>query len=251
LIFVRQIRNHQIKKMKKLLSISIITLLFLSVNSLKANEISNRESETRTVKNFHAITSGGSFNVYVKIGTTESLKIEGSSEDLQRISTIVQNGMLKISYKRDANNWNTSLNKVNIYITAVKLDGLILSGSGLIELDGKMSSASADIRLSGSGKIKANIDTQSAEVALSGSGELELGGKTGVLTASISGSGELNALDLIADSSTINVVGSGSAYVNAKENLKANLMGSGNVKYKGNPEVTISKVGSGNVSKME
>jgi hypothetical protein len=236
--------------MKKLLSISIIALLFLGNTALQANQ-NNRETETRSVKNFHAITSGGSYNVYVKLGTTETLKIEGESEDLERIETVVQNGMLKIRYKRDFNNWSGNTKKVNIYITAVKLDGLILSGSGLIELEGKMTSASADIRLSGSGKIKANIDTQSVGIALSGSGNLELGGKTGMMTVSIAGSGSLNAEELIADNSTVNIAGSGSVYVHAKENLNANLMGSGNIKYKGDPEVTISKVGSGNVSKMK
>jgi hypothetical protein len=237
--------------MKRLIPLGFIAILFLATSSLTAKDNNNFDTETRSVKNFHAITSGGSFNVYVKLGTTESLKIEGDSEDLNRIETVVQNGMLKIRYKRDFNNWNSSTGDVNIYITAVKLDGLILSGSGLIELEGTMSSASADIRLSGSGKIKANMDTQSVGIALSGSGNLDLGGKTGVINVSISGSGTLNAEDLIADSGTVNVAGSGSVYVHAKENLKANLMGSGNIKYKGNPELTISKVGSGNVSKMK
>ena len=236
--------------MKKLLSISIIALMILGNITLQAKD-NNRTTETRTVKNFHAVTSGGSFNVYVKLGTTESLKIEGNSEDLARIETVVQNGMLKIRYIRDANNWNSGLDKVNIYITAVKLDGLILSGSGLIALEGKMTSASADIRLSGSGKIKADMDTQSVGIALSGSGNLDLGGKTGIMTVSIAGSGTLNAEDLITDTSTINIAGSGNVCVYATENLNANLMGSGNIKYKGEPEVKISKVGSGNVSKMK
>lgn len=236
--------------MRKLSVLSIISVMCLFLSSTNAN-VKTLETEDRSVRNFHAITSGGSFNVFVKIGKTESLKIEAISEDLQRIETIVQNGMLKIKYKRDYNNWSNTLGKVNIYITAVKLDGMILSGSGSMELEGMMTSASADFKLSGSGKIKATVDTQSVGVTMSGPGSLFLEGKTGVLNVSISGSGSLNGEDLVAETGTVNLVGSGHVYVHTTQSLKANLIGSGNVKYKGNPEVSISKAGSGDVSPLK
>lgn len=209
-----------------------------------------KAQETRNVKNFHSIANSGAVEVFVKMGGEESLSIEGSDEDVERIETVVQNGILKIRTKRDFNNWNVALNSVKIYVTAVKLDGLLQSGSGSIDLEGKMTSASADIQLSGSGKIIAAMDTQSAKVSLSGSGNIALAGKVGELNITMAGSGDVNADKLQAENSKIKIAGNGVAYVNVSENIDAKMIGPGAVKYMGSPTITTSKLGAGSVSKM-
>jgi uncharacterized protein YdeI (BOF family) len=206
--------------------------------------------EDREVKNFHAVSASGSFNVIVKMGTKESISLEGDQQDLDKIETLVQNGILKIRLKRDVNTWKEGVGNVNIYVTAKKLDGLILSGSGSIDLEGKLNSAGADIQLSGSGKITASLDTQSTAVALSGSGSINLSGEVGSVNISISGSGDVNAKNLISDKSKVQIAGSGNVYLYAKEELNATVLGSGSVKYKGNPKLLVNKVGSGSVEKM-
>ncbi len=54
-----------------------------------------KAQENRTVKNFHSIANSGAVEVFVKMGGEESLSIEGSDEDVERIETVVQNGILK------------------------------------------------------------------------------------------------------------------------------------------------------------
>lgn len=221
----------------------IFTLTVFSFNTAKAQE-------TRTVKNFHSVANAGAVEVFVKMGEEESLSIEGSEEDLERIETVVQNGILKIRTKRDINNWNVAINTVKIYITAIKLDALLQSGSGSIELEGEMASASADIQLSGSGKIIASMNTQSAKVTLSGSGSIALAGKVGELNITMAGSGDVNADKLEAENSKIKIVGNGTAFVNVVESISAKIIGPGAVKYMGSPEITTQKLGEGSVSKM-
>ena len=237
-----------------ILTFCLFGLFIFNTSATQAVVITNHpveDSETRAVRNFHAIASGGSFNVVVKMGDEESLKIEASDEDLQRIEAIVQNGTLKIRYKRDFKNWNSSANQVNIYITAKKLDGLMLSGSGKITLDGVISSASADIQLSGSGEITAALETQSANVGVSGSGNVNLNGKTGALNINVSGSGGVKAKELNSLTEHVKLEGSGDVYLSTKDDLNATILGSGNVKYVGNPNVTVSKVGSGDISEIK
>ncbi|HET8828710.1 MAG TPA: head GIN domain-containing protein [Pelobium sp.] len=227
--------------------IPIFSFLFIitifSFNSAKAQE-------ERAVKNFHAVANAGAVAVFVKMGEEESLLIEGQDEDVERIETVVQNGILKIRTKRDINNWNVAINTVKIYITAVKLDALLQSGSGNIELDGKIESASADIQVSGSGKIIASMDTQNAKVTLSGSGGIILAGKVGKLNITMAGSGDVNADKLIAENSKISIAGNGTAYVNVSENIDAKIIGPGAVRYLGDPEITTRKLGEGSVSRM-
>ncbi len=49
----------------------------------------------------------------------------------------------------------------------------------------------------------------------------------------------------------INIPGSGSVVVNAKESLKVNIQGSGSIQYVGDPKVTKSITGAGSVRKMK
>lgn len=209
-----------------------------------------KAQESRVVKNFHSVANAGSVEVFVKMGDKETLSIEGTDEDVDRIETVVQNGILKIRTKRDINNWNMIIGSVKIYITAVKLDGLLQSGSGSIKLNGKLNSASADIQVSGSGKITAAMDTQSAKIILSGSGGVILAGKVGDLNITMAGSGDVNADKLIAENSKIKIVGNGIAFVNVLQTIDAKIIGSGGVKYMGNPKITTQKLGDGSVSKM-
>ena len=221
----------------------LLTLTFLAITTTLAQEI-------RQVKNFHAIANAGAAEVFITIADKESLTIEGSNEDLERIETVVQNGTLRIRTKRDFNNWNIPVNSVKIYITAIKLDALLQSGSGSIDLDGEVSSASTDIQLSGSGKITATVNAQTTKVTLSGSGNIALAGKTGGLNITMAGSGDVNADKLVAENSKIKVAGIGTAYVHVTENIDAKIAGPGMVKYIGNPEITSNIIGNGGVSEM-
>ncbi|MBK0383027.1 DUF2807 domain-containing protein [Pedobacter sp. SD-b] len=238
----------------KLYAICLGAVLALNLPSSEAKIIDRSrftyQDDDREVKNFHSISLSGSFNIMVKIGAKESISLEGDAQDLNRVETIVQNGVLRIRLKRDVNNWNVGIGKVTIYITAKRLDGLVLSGSGNINLDGKLSSASADVQLSGSGKITAGLDSQTAGVALSGSGTINLSGEVGAVNISISGSGNVNATDLISEKSKMQIAGSGNVSITSKEELNATLLGSGSVNYKGNPKLSVNKVGSGEVVKL-
>ena len=235
---------------------SAFTILILSPLNSKATSLNIKqlamETETREVSNFHGIASGGSFNIVVKMGDEESLEIEGDETDIDRIETIVQNGTLKIRMKRDPKNFNIPFNsQVNIYITAKKLDALAVSGSGNLEVEGALNSASANIQLSGSGSLKAKVETQSVSVILSGSGGLNLSGTTGSSTITLSGSGDLNAVDLKSKTSNIKIVGNATATLYVQDYLNASLVGPCSIKYKGNAEVKLTKlVGTGTVTKL-
>lgn len=209
-----------------------------------------RAEDTRTVKNFHAIAASGSFKVNVQMGDEESLTIEGEAEDMSRIETVVENGILKIRTKRNFKSWNSVGHEVTIHITAKRLDGLTLSGSGSIVLEGVLNAPSADIQLSGSGEIIASVDNQNTTLALSGSGNLNVSGKSGSVSIAVSGSGDVKAKDLTTDTSNIKIAGSGNVYIKTDKDLNAAIFGSGCVKYAGNPNVTVSKVGSGSVTPL-
>jgi hypothetical protein len=83
---------------------------------------------------------------------------------------------------------------------------------------------------------------------LSGSGDIVLKGITENLEASVAGSGDINAFDLVAQNSKVNVSGSGNISTNCSEFIEARVAGSGDIEYKGKPKKMDTKVaGSGKI----
>jgi hypothetical protein len=89
------------------------------------------------------------------------------------------------------------------------------------------------------------IAAASTKLGLRGSGTIEARGKTGALSADLVGSGDLKAEDLQADTATIAVKGSGSAWAFARKSASLTLSGSGDATVKGTRECAITSRGSG------
>ncbi|MCH2043777.1 MAG: DUF2807 domain-containing protein [Saprospiraceae bacterium] len=123
---------------------------------------------------------------------------------------------------------------------------LDLSGSGNITYNA--SNTTSIVRLSGSGNISMANTSTTTNVNLTGSGNITLNGTSINLTPFLSGSGNISAYELVADSVTAELSGSGNIEVTANTKLDASITGSGNVYYRGNPTDLSSVIlGSGNV----
>lgn len=243
--------------MKKLLpSFGWILLLlpFISVAGTKTilNTINNTISiEERQVSNFNGISSSGSYEVYIKMGTTEDLRIEGDKDLIKNIETKVENGTLKIRNSKSSSGWSwTNLGKTKIYITAKSLNNLSVSGSGTMIVNNTINSDRLNTNVSGSGSIRLNMATTNYNAAVSGSGHINATGHAKKASIAISGSGGFEGQNLKTVTTDIKVSGSGNANVYADEQLNAHLSGSGNITYSGNAQVNQAKSGSGRITKI-
>jgi len=208
-------------------------------------------SENRQVSNFNSISSSGSFDVYIKMGISESLKITGDEDVFENIETKVENGILKIRAKKSINNWGwSSGEKVKIYITAKSLTDLTLSGSGAVRVEGTIKSSQLNAVVSGSGSMDLNANSLTLNATISGSGSLTASGFAEKTRIVISGSGQFKGQNLKSNIADIKVSGSGGAWIHADEVLNASVSGSGNISYSGNPQVSQSTSGSGRVRKI-
>jgi subtilisin family serine protease len=82
-----------------------------------------------------------------------------------------------------------------------------------------------------------------------GSGQITASGSCKVLEAELTGSGDLNARHLAADAVTVNLRGSGTSHVFAKQSAELTLRGSGDIRVLGNPnQRNVNRTGSGEVS---
>ena len=221
----------------------ILAFIFVTVSAYSF------QKETRDVDSFDEIGLSTHADLYLKIGPSYSVVLEGDDDDIEAIETEVSNGRLRIKNK-DRFKWGSWSSKVKVYITMPKVNGLYVSGSGDIIGESSIESDNLEISISGSGSIDLDIKADEVDLSISGSGDAELSGNVRIFDGRISGSGTIEADELSAKNAKIRISGSGSTSIDVSEDLDVKIAGSGNVYYTGNPDrVNANSSGSGKVRK--
>ncbi|MBK1439020.1 DUF2807 domain-containing protein [Parapedobacter sp. ISTM3] len=227
-----------------------LLLPIFSIGLVHAATGLSARDETRDVSGFHALASGGSINVEVRFGASESVRLEGDAAAIREIETIVEKGTLKIRYKKHAWKMGRNWGSVTAYVTAKRLDGVAQSGSGSITIMGTISGDELNASVSGSGRIAFAANVQLCNASVSGSGRITASGSATESNVSISGSGRFDGRELKSRSANLKVSGSGNIMIHADERLEASISGSGNVHYSGNAQTNVRTSGSGRLRRI-
>jgi hypothetical protein len=230
----------------------VFILLVSAIGMMTLNTFAqDNAGQNRSVSGFNSISSGGPFNVHIKINGTESLRLDVDADVLDDIKTEVVDGTLKIGFKSNFS-WHRNIKKADIYITAKSLQGLQNSGSGNMDVDGVMTAENVKVVLSGSGGLKTAVKSGSLEARISGSGSIDLKGNTGDAALRISGSGQINGKGLSTETVSATITGSGGINITANKTVSARITGSGGVTYSGNAVIGETRyTGSGRVNKAD
>lgn len=217
----------------------VLLLFFMGVTA-------QAQTETRTPGKFTAVESGGSWNVYITLGSKDEVKLVSKGFDLDKVITEVENGKLEIKLEK-GNYRNVNF---EAYVTVRELESIGSGGSGDMIVESNISSGKFNIGQSGSGNVTLKmLEVGSLNVGMSGSGNMYVaGGSADSAKIGQSGSGDFDGLDLMATSVKIGKSGSGTTSIGASETLIVGSSGSGNVYYKGNPE--NKKIASSGSSKV-
>ncbi|MEQ9468576.1 MAG: head GIN domain-containing protein [Ekhidna sp.] len=210
-------------------------------------------AQKRTVDagSFNELSLGIPANVYLKQGN-QKVEIECDDDIFEEIEFELKGDRLVIK-KEGIQMWGSSWRKseVNIYISMQEIEELSVSGSGMIESDGRLEVEDIKLSVSGSGDIDLDLRSDELDMRISGSGSIILNGEASEAEAKISGSGKVKAEDMTVGVFEASISGSGSCYITATEEVSANISGSGSVYYKGEPKRVVSNSsGSGKIRKM-
>jgi Putative auto-transporter adhesin, head GIN domain len=240
--------------MKKILVILCVATVLLasSCNYVSGKRIrgnGNVKSEDRTESSFTGVEAAGSFNTYVGIGP-QSIKIEAEENIIPYIGTHVENGMLKIDTKDGF--WLKTSRSIKIYVTAPRLNNIIVTGTGdLIGTTKITDSSRIDLRVHGNADMKIEVDAPQIDADLTGNGDIEVKGQTRNFESRATGNGHIKAMDLQTENAKIQIYGNGNADVSASVKLDVRIGGNGNVRYKGAAQVSSQITGNGNVRKVD
>jgi len=229
-----------------LILLAIIALIVLMTGCTSERIEGNHDLVTveRSSQPFSQVISQGSFSVKIISDSISRVEVKAESNILPYIYTMSDGTTITLGYTEGQNIHENY--PVEIYLHTPVLQGINLSGSGMVESNGFISN-SVNLKISGSGSINSNFNTENMDASISGSGNMVLTGFAKNTTFNVSGSGNIDAKALAQEHCFADISGSGNITTNANKSLDATISGSGNIFYLGNPVITTHISGSGNL----
>ncbi len=230
----------------------VATLLFSNCASAQKH-VKGEGSVTiqkKSVSAFSKVSLEASGNVKLIQGAEASVTIETYPNIAELFEIVVESNTLKIRQKkRGMEYYDIDADKLDFVITNPTYDGINLSGSLNISAPEKITVATTDIRVSGSGNIDLkDFHATDAKIIVSGSGNISCVGNADNLDVVVSGSGNIDLFSFPAKTATAKISGSGFINCLATEKYDLKLTGSGFIKYKKtNATVNSKSTGSGNI----
>ena len=209
----------------------------------------NIKTEDHSVSGFKNIDCNASADVYITQGETAGVKVEGDDNLLPYIE-IRQEGDRLIIRERSHVNLDPS-DGLKIYVTSPEFNSINASGAGDIVGQTKITSSDElNLRLSGAGDIRMEVNAPTVVCTLSGAGSAYVKGQAKNVDIELSGVGSTHCYDLQAENTKVDVSGVGSAEVFASVKLDATVNGVGSINYKGNAtDVSQHANGVGSIHK--
>ena len=170
----------------------IISMLFLiaAYTLVQAQESGNKNviTQERQLPAFNAIDAGGSVNVMVQKGTSQSVKIETDENLLDKITTEVSDNVLKVGSQGIKN-----ATKTNVYITTTELVALNAHGAADVTGESLFEASEFILEASGASSVKLDLDVNFLKSTVSGASDVTLSGRATTHKIRVSGAGSLNA----------------------------------------------------------
>lgn len=226
-----------------------MTLLF-SLLITTAMTLSAQKTETRTValsNSYDAIHVSGTQNVHFEIGPAgEPLTVIGHPDDLDNMEISVKNNTLTIAIKKGYR--SKTRQSIEIYARNPILKGASISGTGNIDIAGKLDGGENKFSVSGTGSISIEkLDCKTATFSISGTGSIDCPVvKADNLTTSVSGTGSVKIAQV--DSNEIKIKSSGTGRVAMSGKVKDVTMttsGTGKIDAENLTAVNVKAVSSG------
>ena len=212
----------------------VVLLAALALPALTGCDSGPPVSQTRNVGTFTRLEVSGdvSLNIALLNRPDPGVRITAGEKSIDRIRTEVIGDTLRVSTKsRGLTIGPDPLGAVSISLGVPALVGLRVDGP-------------ADVMLSG-------LSAKAFELRVAGSGDIRARGRVDDLEMEVDGSADTNLKDLSAQNASVRIDGSGDSQLRVARSLELIVEGSGDVTYRGRPSVSSRLEGSGNVRQLD
>ena len=207
----------------------------------------NIVTEKRSVGNFTAINVSNAFDVEVKIGPAEELRIEADDNIMKYVRTEVSGNTLTIKIDHLHNVSNAHL---KVYITTPSLNDINASAAASVRvLDVLKGNGKLNFDASSAASIDADIEAPEVEAQASSSGTVKLTGRTKNYKAQASSGANIKTAELLSENTDISVSSGADADVYSSVSLNADASSGGSITYHGDGSVKPNTSSGGSVTK--
>ena len=198
---------------------------------------------------FSEIEASGAVNVYLVQGNSESIKVETTNFDMDKVVVEKSGKTLKVYTKKNRGSGRNR--KVDVYITCIKLNRLEASGASDIYAEkSTIKSQNLEIYAHGASDIDIVIDVTDLEVEASGASDIRISGTADNQKIKASGASDFKAYSLAGKDVEVKASGASSVNVQVSDRLDAKASGASSIHYKGDPKnVYVSSNGASSISK--
>jgi hypothetical protein len=205
-------------------------------------------TEIRTARDVQGVSLTTVGTVFIEQGSDERIRIEGEDNIVRNVHTRMRGGLLEIETQPGVSLRPTR--PLRIFLTVRDLRSVTVTGGGTIVAD-YLVLDELTTTLNGSGEIHLNeLDSFFLDVRISGSGAVRASGIADEQDVLIDGSGEYAARFLDSFDARVHVRSSGTATVRVRDRLWAVMAGSGAIRYYGNPAVQRTVTGTGTIARI-
>lgn len=204
-------------------------------------------SEKHTLPPFSSVRFEGPGTLYLNPGETSSLLLIGDSAIIPRYTYRVEGNTLVIT--TDLACIARGTRTPDLYVTGGPVSAVTLRGAAALASASPVRMTNLSLALEGSGKVDLPLECENLETNMSGSSDVFYRGRTRVHTLTVTGTGRVRAYDLVTNTTSVSLSGTGGADLFALDTLRVMISGSGSVRYIGDPILQKQVTGSGSVTR--
>ncbi|MCS6967138.1 MAG: head GIN domain-containing protein [Cytophagales bacterium] len=199
--------------------------------------VAQKETQTRTLEEFHAIELSGPFEVRLVPSHEHAIKITTKGTvSPDEVKTQVHNKKLCISYRQKKRDFCNS-QRIVLEVHCHNLKEIITRGVYRLFSYDTLRSDKLVLKVEGVGNVDLLLNVEKLEAHVCGVGNTELKGIANEQSVRQSGVGNYKASELVCSKVQMHVEGVGNAEIHATKQLEIEAIGIGNVRYRGNPEI--------------
>ena len=263
--------------MNKYLTMSLVALVIMAMTSCTHVKIGNKDwsifdlakghtndtptqvhqvGTQTTMNTFDALNVAGPFNVIFEQDEGCTVRVDGTTEQLEKITIYVKDGELYIDQRK--NEPEGTFDGMRIFVSAPMIDEIDIAGSGNVTTPKSLTVNDLNLEIAGSGDITVGqLTCKDLDISIAGSGDVIIGMiQANGVKNEIAGSGGIDIAGLICKTVHNEIAGSGDITLNnlKVDQVKTEIAGSGDVNLRGtvgHHEEDIAGSGKVNVSGLK
>ena len=194
--------------------------------------------EVTSMQTFDELNVAGPFNVILEQGESNTVRVDGTTEQLEKMTIYVKDGELYIDQRESK--WNgDDFKGLRVFVSTPSIKGIGLAGSGSVTAPKTLTTLNnMRLELAGSGDITlSELKCNDLRMEIAGSGNITTGPiQANEVNSEIAGSGDVSVASLTCKKLHNEIAGSGDLTYNNMnvEHVSSDIAGSGDIYLLGN-----------------